>query len=177
MNNKFAQQVFEETGDTLESVNRIVKQLAIGHREAGDMLKPFTTTQRPIYSTRSGKLSGYQLANRRVSSTQTFCVALDVLETFDSPHDCFMFFWKAYRANLLPRSGSQPSGMFSRFALSLIQQNLALGERYWRWMSFQGGNTRELTGYDHVMGYGFETEEGYELVDSEGVWCSIKGEI
>lgn len=141
------------------------------------MLKPFTTTQRPIYSTRSGKLSGYQLGNRRVSSTQTFCVALDVLESFDNPYACYRFLWEAYQAKLLPRGGSLPSGMFTMFALGLIQENIAMGERHWRWMSFQGGNTLKLTGYNCVQGYGCKTSEGYELVDPEGVWCSIKGEI
>lgn len=173
--NEMVAVIVNELGNTRKAVDEIANLVNCSIKDAGNLMTPYFTKKREIYSLRTREVVGYALSNIRVSKNQQFCVYLDVLEMFHSPHECYMYLMEGYRLNLLPRSGGNEGRPLSTRSIELYECNRALGYRHWVWLQRHPG--RHVAGYDYVCGYGYETADGYTIVNNDGTpFVSIEGD-
>lgn len=162
-------ELIQEHGNSKTAVEAIAQLFGVSISEAGDLMTPHFTEMKPIYSIRTGEISGYALTNVRVSRHRQFCVANETLAMFDSPHECYMYLMNGYRSKLLPRSGGGEGRPLPTRAIELYERNKELNERHWVWIQAQGWEIRQCTGYDSVWGYGYYTDDGFVIVDNNDI--------
>lgn len=68
------------------------------------------------------------------------------------------------KEKLLPRLGSEARPL-TKWDFHLYRLNKKMGRRYWRWFQASGQRVKASTGYDTVSGYGYETPNGFVVVN------------
>lgn len=123
---------------------------------------------RPIFN-RSREIIGYEIPDRMTSANVPDRVFLTT-EVIDhlggKDQENFFAVRDMQRSGFLPRLGSASKPLTMR-DLELYNRNSSLGYRHWRWIQKSGQCVKECTGYDFVNGYGYETETGFVIVDSD----------
>lgn len=170
-------EIITEYGDTREAVDQIVSLSGLPLRAAGDLIIPHITKMKPIYKISTGEISGYALTNRRVSSTRQFCVTLETLGMFDTPHECYDYLTEGFNAGLLPRSGGGEGRPLTPRAIELYGRNRAAGFKRWQWFQLQNKAVYNSTGYHSVWGYGYrDGTDVYIVNDDDSIEFKVEGD-
>lgn len=119
-----------------------------------------------VFNTRTGEQSGLLIYGDY--STTGVCVSMDVLEAeFNGDIEEAFHRVKEYQnSGLLPRNGSVSRPLSMR-DMELYRRNADLGRRHWVYISRDGSDVRESTGYDFVKGYGYYNKYGFIIVDKK----------
>ena len=123
---------------------------------------------KPIYNLQTREQSGISISGNYSGTSVEIMLDQLSVEFGGDVEKAFHVIKKMQNSGLMPRMGSVAKPLTAR-DFELYRRNVELGKRHWQWIQSQVQGVRESTGYDSVWGYGYRTDDGFVLVNSNDV--------